>query len=124
MELLNSAGKDGISLKSKKILAQIIAPLAPHLAEEIWEKLGEEFSIFNSDWPKPDRKYLTAQTFELVMQVNGKVRARITAKMGISKEEAIELAIKQPGIDAHLKGKKRIKEIFVPDRLLNIVVGE
>ncbi|MBI5413486.1 leucine--tRNA ligase [Candidatus Peregrinibacteria bacterium] len=148
MELTNLAYKDGMSLKSKKLFAQILAPFAPHLAEEIWQELNkdaqqglggnpvaeprlglkEEFagtfnSIFNTEWPKYNKKYLQAATFELVVQVNGKVRGRIQAEMGISKEEAIELALTQPNIAVFIKDKKRLKEIFVPDRLLNIVVA-
>lgn len=124
MEFVNLAYKTGISLKSKKLFAQILAPLAPHLAEEIWERLGGTDSIFNTDWPKFDEKYLKMAEFELVIQINGKVRSKIPAKIGISKEEAIEFALSQPNIQPYLKGKKRIKEIFVPDKLLNMVVGE
>lgn len=136
MELINAVSKrtdnflfgrgptnfGGLTLESKKLFARILAPLAPHLAEEIWEHLGESESIFNSVWPKFEEKYLKASEFELVLQINGRVRSRVQAKIGISKEEALELALQQPNLEVYLTGKKRIKEIFVPDKLLNIVV--
>ncbi len=123
MELVNLAYKDGMSLQAKKLFVQILAPFAPHLAEESWEYLGEKFSIIDAGWPKFNPKYLKAETFELVIQVNGKVRARAKADIGISKEDALKLALSQAPVQAHTKGKKRIKEIFVPDKLLNIVVN-
>ena len=81
-------------------------------------------SIFNSTWPKFDKKYLQVETFELVIQVNGKVRAKVPASLKVTKEAAVELALAEPAIQAHLKGKKRLKEIYIPGKLLNIVVGE
>ena len=124
MELTNLAFKEGMSLKSKKLFAQIIAPIAPHLAEEAWETLGMQDSIFDSAWPKFDKKYLQVETFELVIQVNGKVRAKVSASLKVTKEGAVELALAEPAIQAHLKGKKRLKEIYIPEKLLNIVLGE
>lgn len=139
MELVNLAYKDGMSLKAKRLFVQILAPFAPHLAEESWEYLGGEhlalparaspslankFSVFDAGWPKFDAKYLKAETFELVIQVNGKVRARAQADIGISKEDAVKLALEQASVEAHMKGKKRLKEIFVADKLLNLVVSE
>lgn len=123
MELLNLAYKDGISLSSKKIFAQILAPFAPHLAEEIWEHLGQKGSIFDSNWPEFDPKLLKAATFQLVIQVNGRVRGRVEAATGISQKEALELAMQHPGVIAHVAGKKRLKEIFVAGKLINIVVN-
>jgi len=124
MELVNLGYKDPLSLKSKKLFAQILAPLAPHLSEEIWEHLKQEGSIFDSEWPKFDKKYLKVESFELVIQVNGKVRAKISAPMNISKEKALELVMAQPNVQAFIKGKKPLKEIFIPDKLINIVVGD
>ncbi|MBI2638695.1 leucine--tRNA ligase [Candidatus Peregrinibacteria bacterium] len=131
MELVNLAYKDGMSLSAKKLFVQILAPFAPHLAEESWEYLyviasGAKQSIpsiFDAGWPKFDAKYLKADTFELVIQVNGKVRARAKADIGISKEDAVKLALQQASVQVHTKDKKRLKEIFVPDKLVNIVVN-
>lgn len=123
MELLNVATRDGMTLASKKLFTQILAPLAPHLGEEFWELLGHKESVFKSTWPTHDPELLVTSTFELVIQVNGKLRARITAPAGITKERALELALAEPTVQAQITGKKRMKEIFVPNKLLNIVVG-
>lgn len=124
MELTNTAIAPGMTLKSKKLFAQIIAPFAPHLAEEIWEFLGEKESIFDSQWPKFNKRYLATTNFELVISINGRIRDKLTVPIGIDKEEAIALALNSEKVAVQLHGKKRIKEIFVPDKLLNIVVGE
>lgn len=123
MELTNAAYEHGMTWESKKLFTQILAPLAPHISEELWEHFGCEFSIFDANWPKFDAKYLKSDAFELVIQVNGRVRDRISAPSGISKDEAIKLALNLPKIAAHTNGKKRLKEIFVPEKLLNIVVS-
>lgn len=123
MELTNLAFKEGMSLKSKKLFAQMIAPIAPHLAEEAWQHLGMDDSIFNSTWPKFDKKYLHTETFELVIQVNGKVRAKMNVSLKITKDAAVELALAEPTLQPYLKGKQRLKEIYIPGKLLNIVVS-
>lgn len=123
MEFINVAQPTGISKKSKRLFVQILSPLAPHLAEELWEFLGEDESIFNSKWPKWSREVVREEKFELVIQINGKVRAKVAMRMGVSKEEALEAALNDVNIATHLSGKKRLKEIFVPDKLLNIVVN-
>lgn len=122
MTLINTASTTGLTLESKKLFTQIIAPLAPHLAEECWEFLGEKESIFNSTWPTFDPSKLVAGTFELVFSVNGKVRGKVVAPMNISQAEALELAKKDPTVQSHLKDVTIVKEIFVPNKLLNLVV--
>lgn len=123
MEFLNLATREGATLGTKKLFIQILAPLAPHSAEESFEKLGFQESVFDTHWPAYDKKYLTAATFELVIQVNGKLRARISAPVGITKEEAVQLALTQATVQQQCKDKKRVKEIFIPNKLLNIVVS-
>lgn len=122
MSLINEASSTGLSLKSKKLFTQILAPLAPHLAEECWAHLGEAESIFNSQWPKFDPAMLVAGTFELVFSINGKVRGKVVVPMNISQAEAMELAKKEPSLQPYLSGATIVKEIFVPNKLLNIVV--
>lgn len=123
MEFVNTALAPGISKKSKEILIQLIAPMAPHLAEECYEHLGEKKSIFGSDWPKANKKWLVSETIRLVVQVNGRFRSTITVSPDISKEDALSLARKDPKILSFLAEKKEEKVIFVPGRLLNIVVN-
>jgi len=106
----------------QKKLLQIIAPFAPHLAEELWEKLGNQESIFKSAWPEYDKKLIIDATINLVIQVNGKLRATIEAAPDISAEEALALAQKLAGVNKWLENKEVVKKIFVPGKLLNIVV--
>lgn len=121
MELVNLVLHTGLTHDSKMKFAQIIAPLAPHLAEEAWELLGQKESIFTSTWPTYDKSMLVAESFELVIQVNGKVRGRVTASMGITEKEAMELAHQNEATKPHIDGKKIVKVIYVPNKLLNIV---
>ena len=106
----------------QKKLLQIIAPFAPHLAEELWEKLGNQESIFKSAWPEYDKKLIIDATINLVIQVNGKLRATVEAEPDISAEEALALAQKIEGVNKWLENKEVVKKIFVPGKLLNIVV--
>ncbi len=122
MTLINEAVPSGLTLASKKLFTQILAPLAPHLAEECWAHLGEKESIFDSTWPKFDPNMLVAGTFELVFSINGKVRGKVTVPMNISQADALVLAQNEPSLKPHLEGKTVVKEIFVPNKLLNIVV--
>ncbi|PJC37526.1 leucine--tRNA ligase [Candidatus Peregrinibacteria bacterium CG_4_9_14_0_2_um_filter_53_11] len=122
MELTTLAQREGISAASKKLMIQLIAPMAPHFAEECWEALGQKESVFNSSWPTFDEKLLVVDEFELVVQVNGKVRARVMAPHGISKEEAIEKAAALPGVQKYLSEGTRLKDIYVPNKLVSFVV--
>jgi len=103
-------------------LLQILAPLAPHLSEELWKKLGNETSIFKSVWPKYDQELVKDETINLVVQVNGKLRATLVTPVDISEEEALKLAQTEESLKKWLLAKEIIKVIFVPGKLLNIVV--
>ena len=100
----------------------ILAPFAPHLTEELWEKLGNKKSIHLESWPKYDPKLVVDDTIELVIQVNGKLRDTIEVSADITKDEAIELAKKAENIQKWLEGKEIKKEIFVSGKLVNLVV--
>ena len=104
-------------------LPLIIAPFAPHIAEELWSRMGHPTSIHLERYPQPDERALTVDEITLVVQVNGKIRARLQASPGISEEQAVALALEQSGVQAQLDGKEIRKRIFVPDKLLNLVVG-
>jgi leucyl-tRNA synthetase len=103
-------------------LAQILAPFAPHLAEEIWERLGHKESIFKSVWPQYDKEAIVEETITFVVQVNGKLRANFETLLNISEEQAKELAFSQDKVKPHIQGKQIVKTIFVPNKLINIVV--
>lgn len=123
MTFLNEAERaESISKNTAKIFATLLAPLAPHLAEELWHRLGEECFVVMQKWPMFDEKFLTSDTFTLVIQINGKVRANIQVPSGITKEEAIARAKEQEKVRKYLEGNAIKKEIFIPDKLINIVV--
>jgi leucyl-tRNA synthetase len=105
-------------------LVTLVAPFAPHVAEELWERLGGTTSIFDSgSWPEFDPARAVADNVEFVVQVNGKVRARMAMARGIGEGEARDAAVAEPNVQRFLEGKSVRKTIFVPDRLLNLVVG-
>ncbi len=105
------------------VLPVLIAPFAPHIAEELWERYGHATSVHLERYPEPDERALAVEEITLVVQVNGKVRARIAAPAGIGEEAAMELAMADPNVRAHLDGKEIRKRIFVADKLLNVVAA-
>jgi leucyl-tRNA synthetase len=104
-----------------RMLPILIAPFAPHLAEELWERLGHETSVHLERYLEPDPRALTVDEITLVVQVNGKVRARIPVQAGVTEEEALALALGDANVRAHLHGKELRKRVYVPDKLLNLV---
>jgi len=103
---------------------QLIAPFAPHIAEEIWSKLyGARIkSIHVTAWPKYDPKLLVDSSVTLVIQVNGKVRSTVSVNRGISEEEAVKIALADPKVKQILSGQYTKRVIFVKDRLVNFVI--
>jgi leucyl-tRNA synthetase len=99
----------------------LIAPFAPHIAEELWERLGFRGSVHLESYLEPDERALALDEVTLVVQVNGKVRARIQVHASIARERALALALEEPNVVAHLEGKPVRKQIYVPGKLVNIV---
>lgn len=132
MELVNSFNKQKADLpfeqapqvwrQSLAQLLQLLAPIAPHIAEELWEALGYEQSIHVSGWPNWEEKYVREEILTIVVQVNGKVRANIEAARTESMKSIITLAKKDPGVARHLEDGKLIKTIEVPHKLINFVI--
>jgi len=100
----------------------LLSPFAPHTSEELWQMLGRKNSIFQEKWPKPKEKFLKRETITLVIQVNGKVRDKIEVASDVSEEEARTLAISQKNVIKWTEGKQIKKVIFVPEKLINIVL--
>jgi leucyl-tRNA synthetase len=100
----------------------LLAPFAPHLADELWERFGHDRSVHLEPYLEPDERALALDEVTLVVQVNGKIRARIGVRPGLDEEQAYELAAAERNVRAQIDGKQVRKRIYVPDRLLNIVV--
>jgi leucyl-tRNA synthetase len=116
-----SVGKDAWA-DSIRTLLLLLAPTVPHLAEELWQRLGYDYSIHGQPWPEWDDALARDEEITLVVQVNGRLRDRITVPVSITEAEAKKLARESQRVTAHLEGKKVAKEIYVPGKLLNIVV--
>lgn len=101
----------------------LIAPFAPHIAEELWERLGHQRSVHLERYLEPDERALAVEEVTLVVQVNGKVRARIAAAAGVSEDEALALALADPNVRAYLDGKELRKHVYVAGKLLNLVAA-
>ncbi|TAK97045.1 leucine--tRNA ligase [Patescibacteria group bacterium] len=105
-----------------ELLAVILSPFAPHMADELWSRLGHKKSIFLEKWPKWNPKLIRDEEIELVVQVNGKLRDRITVAADIAEAEAKTSALASERVQPFLTGKEIRKVIFVPGRLVNIVI--
>jgi leucyl-tRNA synthetase len=103
-------------------LVKLLNPFTPHLCEQLWHEMGRDESTFRVAWPEPDPGALTEDEFELVIQVNGKVRAKARAPVAAGEDELRELALSQERVRAYTEGREIRKVIVVPGRLINIVV--
>jgi leucyl-tRNA synthetase len=101
----------------------LLAPSAPHLAEELWERTGQPYSIHNQPWPGYDEELAKEEEITLVIQVNGKLRDKVLVPASISEVEAKELAMGRERVKAYIDGKKLTTVIYVPKRVVNIVVA-
>jgi leucyl-tRNA synthetase len=100
----------------------LLAPFAPHLAEELWQKIGHSGTLTYEPWPQYDPNKLQASTVEIVLQVNGKVRGRLEAAADTSDKDLETLALQDENVRKHMDGKKLVKAIVVKNRLVNLVV--
>jgi leucyl-tRNA synthetase len=126
MEYLNAVreGNRRVNRGEVEPLVVLAAPFAPHIAEELWELLGHGESIFTgANWPAHDPAKAVADSVEFVVQVNGRLRARIPMRRGITQEEAQAAALADENVRKFVDGLQVRKVVFVPDRLLNLVVG-
>jgi len=111
----------GLLRKAAESVVLLLAPLAPHLAEELWEMLGKKGSILSEKWPQYNPAALKLKQVELAIQINGKVRARITVASDLLEEEVKKSALADPKVQEFLKGQAPKKVIVIPGRLVNIV---
>ncbi len=126
MELVNELSKAGPDDPAARFAAEtvvrLLQPCAPHVTEELWERLGHE-RLWEEPWPAHDPAMLERETFELVVQVNGKVRDRVEVSTALSDDELVEHATSSPRVQAHLDGRQVRKAVVVPRKLVNLVVG-
>ena len=123
MEFVNAALKtDAIEQAWGEQFLLLVAPFAPHIAEELWERLGHTASLAYAPWPQYDEALLVESTVEVPVQVNGKLRAKIAVATDATKESVLEAAKTEPKIVPHLDGKTVVKEIYVPGKMVNLVV--
>ncbi len=123
MVLVNELYKvDTFSKEIAVALVKMLGPYVPHLAEELWERMGNSESLYKVSWPTYEEALTIDNEIQMVFQVNGKVRSKATVAMGLAKEEALLLAKGDEKMQAWLAGKTIVKEIVVPDKLVNIVV--
>jgi leucyl-tRNA synthetase len=124
MELVNeisrSPGDPGARFACETAVS-LIQPYAPHVAEELWQRLGRK-RLWEEPWPEADSAMLEQETFELVVQVNGKVRGRVTVPVDLPEEELVERAKALTKVQAYLDGREPRRAIVVPGRLVNLVV--
>ena len=123
MSLMNNIYSTGkITADEYKIFITLLNPFAPHITEEIWEMCGFEGMLNEAKWPEYDESKCVESTVEIVVQINGKIRARLNVAANISAADAIELAKQQDAVISEISGKNIVKELYVPKKLVNIVV--
>ena len=122
MKFLNEIEHKNIVIKDLKKVLIVLAPFAPYLTEELWEKIGEKFSIHEQSWPEYDKKLIKQKTITLIVQINGKVRDKILIESRISENKAKQIALSSVKVKKYLGTKKIKKVIFVQDKLINFVI--
>jgi leucyl-tRNA synthetase len=104
-------------------LTLMLAPMTPHLAEELWEMLGHKEGLWTVAWPDFDPELARDEEVEVVVQVNGRVRARLRVAAGLGEADIVPKALAEPAVAQHINGKRVVKQIVVPDKLVNLVVA-
>jgi leucyl-tRNA synthetase len=105
-----------------EMLLKILAPFAPHVAEELWADLEQTASIFKESWPEFSAELIKDETINLVVQINGKMRATLAVAADISEADAKKIAVENENVKKWLENKTEVKTIFVPGKLINIVI--
>ena len=116
--------ESGIQSKYLKTLISLLAPFAPHISEELWQRLGGNPSVFGQEWPKYDEELIEEEKITLIIQINGKFRDKIEVDKDISQEDTQTQVLQRDKVKKYISNKKILKTIFVPGRLINFVVEE
>jgi leucyl-tRNA synthetase len=130
MELVNAAtdfagtghATNTVVKSAVETIVQLLNPFAPHITEELWQKLGHSEMLTTHSWPDFDPELAKAEEATIVVQVNGKLRASLGAPVGSAEQDILKLVSGEERVQKHLEGKRVVKIVFVPDKLINIVV--
>ena len=130
MELVNAMYKyDNLKEKNGELMEKtvknllvILSPAAPHFTEELWEQIGEKYSIFNERYPEFDASKIVLDEVEIAVQINSKIVARLNVGSNLSNEEILKTVKSDEKISDLISGKTIVKEIVVPKRLVNLIV--
>ena len=123
MELVNHLTRRRVGNRVvSEAAVRLLAPLAPHMAEELWSLLGHRETVFQGGWPAYDEEATLLDQVEYVVQIGGKVRARMLLAAGLAQAEAEPLILASPALAKWLEGQAIVKKVFVPDKLLNLTV--
>jgi leucyl-tRNA synthetase len=122
-EPLDEGVRPAVQREVLELVTLMLAPMTPHLAEELWEMLGHKEGLWTVAWPAINEELAKEDEVEIPVQVNGKVRGRVKVAAGSSQDEVMKLAGADAGVAGHLNGKTVRKVIFVADKMLNVVVG-
>ena len=125
MEFVNAATKwDHCPRSVLEPFALLLAPYAPHVAEELWSRLGHAESLAYAPWPAFEERHLVQSTVRVAVQVNGKMRGTVDVPADASEEQVVEAAVGADGVAKWLEGMSVKRRIYVPGRLLNLVVSK
>jgi len=122
MEFTNAGSRTGLNKEQKQAVIRLIAPLAPHLAEELWEVNGGKGSVFDAKWPEYDEKLLIEDTVTIAVQVNGKLRGTVEVEKDAAKDDVLAQAKEVENVQKYLTEGKLVKEIYVPGKLVSLVI--
>jgi len=113
--------EDTVSKKDFETFLMLLAPIAPFITEELWEKLGNEYSVHQQSWPKYTEQGLKSDKVNLILQVNGKLRGAVTVKRGLTQQQAEKIALGELKVISALSGREPRKTIYVQDKIINLV---
>ena len=111
-----------VHTESLKILVRVLEPMMPHLAEECWTLMGGKDCLIDVPWPSVREEYIIKNTITLIIQINGKKRGEITLPINSEEKDVLNEALQIPNIESQVKNKKIRKQIYVPNKILNLVI--
>ena len=125
MIFMGEASKERcVSQETAESFVKLLSPFAPHVSQELWERMGKKDSIAGASWPTYDRSLAEAEQVRLAVQVNGKTRSVLTIPAQATREECLKMALADKKTAGRLGGRNILKEIYVPGKVLNLIVKD